>query len=259
MRKNYILRILFFFILFHIELNNIYSQVGIGTTTPGSTLDIAATNPTGTSTNVDGILIPRVDRQRAQSMTGVATGTMIYVNSIATGSSTGTAINIASTGFYYYDGTVWIGMNNTTGQSSTSYFSTGSLSAVTSASSLTLIPGMTSGSLTIPSNSSVLVTADVGVSTNSSSSTGYSATDIVLLVDGSTLTNGGYRRIYTVNNTANQFAMQQASISQSLTLSAGSHTFALYAAGGGVGSSATVGGNNTSVLQGELTVTIIKK
>lgn len=84
-----------------------YSQVGVGTTNPDSTFDIVATNPTGASTNVDGILIPRVDRQRAQGMTGTITSTMIYVNSIATGTAAGTAINITSTGFYFFDGTVW--------------------------------------------------------------------------------------------------------------------------------------------------------
>jgi hypothetical protein len=84
-----------------------YSQVGVGTTTPNSTLDIVATNPTGSSTTVDGILIPRVDRQRAQSMTGLTTSTMIYVNSIATGTATGNAVNITAIGFYFFDGTVW--------------------------------------------------------------------------------------------------------------------------------------------------------
>lgn len=84
-----------------------YSQVGIGTTLPNSTLDIVSTNPTGNSTNVDGILIPRVDRERALSMAGTTTSTMIFVNSIATGTATGTAINITSTGFYFYDGSVW--------------------------------------------------------------------------------------------------------------------------------------------------------
>lgn len=83
------------------------AQVGVGTTAPSSTLDIVAANPTGGSTGVDGIIIPRVDRQRALAMTGITTSTMIFVNSIATGSATGKAINITSTGFYFYDGAVW--------------------------------------------------------------------------------------------------------------------------------------------------------
>ncbi len=84
-----------------------YSQVGVGTTTPETTLDVEAANPTGTSPLVDGILIPRVDRQRAQSMSGTPTSTLVYVNSIATGTATGIAVNITSTGFYFWNGTAW--------------------------------------------------------------------------------------------------------------------------------------------------------
>lgn len=81
-----------------------YCQVGIGTTTPTSTLDIVAANPTGVTTDVDGILIPRVTRQRAQAMTSIPTSTIIYVNEVVTGTATGTAVNITAAGFYHYDG-----------------------------------------------------------------------------------------------------------------------------------------------------------
>ena len=53
-------------------------------------------------------MIPRVDRQRAQSMTNVETSTMIYVNDISTGSQAGTAANIDASGYYYYDGSAWV-------------------------------------------------------------------------------------------------------------------------------------------------------
>jgi hypothetical protein len=85
----------------------LFSQVGISTPNPAATLDIVATNPTGTNTEVDGLLMPRIDRQRALSMAATPTSTLIYVNSTATGTATGTAINITSVGFYFFDGTVW--------------------------------------------------------------------------------------------------------------------------------------------------------
>ncbi|WP_080780173.1 fimbrial biogenesis chaperone [Chryseobacterium phocaeense] len=86
------------------------AQIGIGTNnpSPGSTMDISAKNATGTSTNVDGLLVPRIDRQRAQSMTAVPVSTLVYVNSIATGTLSGTAVNIDAVGYYFFNGTSWV-------------------------------------------------------------------------------------------------------------------------------------------------------
>ncbi|MCT2406778.1 MFS transporter [Chryseobacterium antibioticum] len=79
----------------------------------GFSLDTTAKNATGTSTNADGILIPRVDRQRALSMTSVEPSTLIYVNNISTGTTTGQASNIDAIGFYYFDGSTskWTKLN----------------------------------------------------------------------------------------------------------------------------------------------------
>lgn len=95
--------------LFLFTVNFTFSQVGIGNTDPKSTLDITATNATGTTTNVDGIIIPRVTRERAQSMTAanIATATMIYINEVVTGSTTGTTANVTAIGFYFFNGTTW--------------------------------------------------------------------------------------------------------------------------------------------------------
>jgi hypothetical protein len=89
-----------------------FSQVGINTPNPSSTLDITAKNEAGTSANVDGLLIPRVDRQRAQSMTGVPISTLIYVADVTTGTATGTAANIDVAGYYHFDGTTWNKLNS---------------------------------------------------------------------------------------------------------------------------------------------------
>ncbi|MCT2561495.1 hypothetical protein [Chryseobacterium herbae] len=88
-------------------ISHAIAQTGFNNDTPLSTLDITAKNPTGTTTNVDGLLVPRVDRQRAQSMDLVPISTLIYVNSIATGTLAGTAANIDATGYYYFNGTAW--------------------------------------------------------------------------------------------------------------------------------------------------------
>jgi len=87
------------------------AQVGFNTSTPSATIDIIAGSTTGTKP--EGLLIPRVDRLKAQTMTGVANSTMIYVNSIANGTAAGTAANINAVGYYYFDGTVWIKMADT--------------------------------------------------------------------------------------------------------------------------------------------------
>lgn len=83
------------------------AQVGVGTTTPNATLDVTATNPTGPSTNVDGILIPRISRQRAQVMTGTPTSTLVYIDEVTTGTASGTTVNVTSVGFYFFNGTIW--------------------------------------------------------------------------------------------------------------------------------------------------------
>lgn len=83
------------------------AQVGIGTTTPGATFDVTATNPTGASTNVDGILIPRISRQRAQVMTGTPTSTLVYIDDVVSGTASGTTVNVNSVGFYFFNGTIW--------------------------------------------------------------------------------------------------------------------------------------------------------
>jgi len=108
-----------------------YSQIGFNTADPKASLDITAKNATGTTTNADGLLIPRVDRQRAQSMNGVETSTMIYVNNISTGSLAGTTINVDAVGYYYFNGIVRVKLNNSvsTAPDSTIYNTDGTLTS----------------------------------------------------------------------------------------------------------------------------------
>ena len=101
---------------------SVSAQVGIGTDVPKATLDVTAVNKTGTTTTAEGVLIPRVDRQKAQSMLNVEISTLIYVNSITTGTQVGTAVNIDTIGFYYYNGTAWVKLPDTAQILSSSYW-----------------------------------------------------------------------------------------------------------------------------------------
>jgi len=101
------------------------AQVGLNTPTPSATFDIVAKSTTGA--RPEGLLVPRVDRLKAQTMTGVTTSTMIYVNSIANGSTAGTAANINAVGYYYFDGTVWIKINTGASADTNIYNTNGSL------------------------------------------------------------------------------------------------------------------------------------
>ncbi|ASE61849.1 hypothetical protein CRN76_10470 [Chryseobacterium indologenes] len=106
MRKNLIITTAL--ILYGTDLTN--AQVAINNTSPKATLDITAKNATGTTNpNIkDGILIPTLDRARAQaignnSSPAVTESTLIYVSNTTTGTNTGSAINILVPGFYYFD------------------------------------------------------------------------------------------------------------------------------------------------------------
>lgn len=87
-------------------------RVGINTTTPATTLDVAAV---ADITRPDALLVPRLSRAQllakdAAYANGNATaasaqnGALVYVN-LVDGTATPKTINVTATGFYYYDGT----------------------------------------------------------------------------------------------------------------------------------------------------------
>ncbi|WP_062161827.1 hypothetical protein [Chryseobacterium sp. IHB B 17019] len=150
-----------------------YAQVGINTSTPSSTLDITAKNSTGTSKNVDGLLVPRVDRERAQSMSSIPTSTLIYVNSINKGTQTGNAVNVDAVGYYYFDGNVWVKLNagSGSGASVNIYNSDGTLTAnrtVTQGDKTLTFNGTVTNAFSVDDNTFSVDAANdrVGVGTN---------------------------------------------------------------------------------------------
>lgn len=241
-----------------LSFTNTFAQnVGINSTgaTPNTSamLDVSATNK--------GVLIPNVSLTSltdAVTITTPANSLVVY--------NTNTALT-GGAGYYYNSGSsaapVWVNMLTSAsllGQSTTDYYSTGSLTVGVS-TAFAVIPGCTA-TITVPANTSILVTGTVGIQTTSTATGGFSSVDVVIALDGSLLANGGYERITAANNTGLISQMRYGSFDVSFpSLSAGTHTIAFYAGGAGATGSAnaTVAGNSSSVLQSTLTVTMIKK
>ena len=90
-----------------------FSQVGINTTSPNATLEINAKNPSGNTTTADGIIIPNISRERANSMSENTTkSTLVYINETSTGSQTGSTIDVDKEGFYYFNGNKWVNIQS---------------------------------------------------------------------------------------------------------------------------------------------------
>jgi hypothetical protein len=141
----------------------------------------------------------------------------------------------------------------------TTYSTTGL--TVTPALAFTVVPGLTI-TATVPATSKVIVSSYGGVQTTSASVGGYSTVDVVLMIDGAFVANGAYSRVIAANSTSLVTVFEYWGFTTSPTVSAGSHTFTIQAAGTGASGSnttATVGGDTNSVLQGELTVTFVKQ
>lgn len=145
------------------------------------------------------------------------------------------------------------------GQSVTSVYGTSTLQVLTTTTTFTTVPGLTS-TLTIPSNCFVMIYTDGTFITNSTSGTGYSSLDFAIFVDGAYLTNGGYTRLTADNPGANLTTTAmgtQWTLTSFVALSAGSHTIdvrTVYVAG----VSASVSSSNTAARQGSLHILILK-
>ncbi|MCF7569242.1 hypothetical protein L3X37_12835 [Sabulilitoribacter arenilitoris] len=85
-----------------IAISNLtFAQVGIGTTTPQTTLDIRATNHLGAVTGSDGVLVPRVN---SLGVSGSQNGQLVYL-------TVDDSVNGYIKGFYYWDANAWNRIN----------------------------------------------------------------------------------------------------------------------------------------------------
>lgn len=101
-----------FYLLFFISISLLNAQVGINTETPNATLDIEGA-PTEV-TSMDGLIAPRItgDQLQNKTYTSEQTGAIVYVTQAVTNhmSDKPQTFSVTNDGYYYFDGTKWIGM-----------------------------------------------------------------------------------------------------------------------------------------------------
>ena len=90
-------------------VSGVNAQVGINTTAPSTTLEIVGSSP---ASKVEGLLIPKLTGDQIFNMPimpATNEGNLVYATSAASvANQTGVGINLKSSGFYYWDGTVWV-------------------------------------------------------------------------------------------------------------------------------------------------------
>jgi hypothetical protein len=105
-----------------LTLNVSYAQLGIGTTTPKTTLQVEG-DPASTTAS-DGIQGPALTlAQLDAKITAYGAdqdGAIVYIDDVSTASTTTQTANITATGYYYYDAPndVWKKMGSSTNSSS---------------------------------------------------------------------------------------------------------------------------------------------
>lgn len=108
----------FILLLIVVSLTNIYSaaQVGINNTDPKATLDINVIDTS--SITPEGLIAPRLTGDQIRSKDAQygtdQVGTLIYAFSPVTTSSTKT-VNITQSGYYFFNGTLWIPLGGADG------------------------------------------------------------------------------------------------------------------------------------------------
>ena len=96
-----------FFILSILFLSEMNAQnVGINSVTPQMTLDVNGV----ASTVADGMRAPRITLAQLNAKTGYNSnhvGALLYITSVAGGSTVAATAQITTVGYYYFDGTAW--------------------------------------------------------------------------------------------------------------------------------------------------------
>ncbi|KFF23675.1 hypothetical protein [Chryseobacterium vrystaatense] len=92
-----------------------YSQIGINTPDPHATLEVSS--EPGTSSKTDGFIAPKLKGSELKAKDALygshQEGTIVYITEmLSSGETTPKTRNVVNTGYYYFNGTVWMRFND---------------------------------------------------------------------------------------------------------------------------------------------------
>lgn len=97
----------------------VFSQIGINTASPKSTLDVSVSrNTSGTildNTQHIGLKPPHLSRAELglnTNYTADQTGALVFITDVSAGNTVGQLIKVNAVGYYYFDGNIWQKFNN---------------------------------------------------------------------------------------------------------------------------------------------------
>jgi hypothetical protein len=87
----------------------VFSQIGVNTSTPQTTLDITAIETDGST--AEGIIAPRLTGDQIKGKDArymlAQTGAIVYATQAVVGVPAGKTVNITTKGYYFFDGILW--------------------------------------------------------------------------------------------------------------------------------------------------------
>jgi len=150
------------------------------------------------------------------------------------------------------------GASGTAGQNATSVFGTAGLTLSGTVTTFTAVPGLTQ-TLTVPTGHVALIMTEGGVQSSATLTTEAAAVDVSLFLDGAQFVNGGYQRLIAPAAESVTATIENWKLTIATPIAAGSHTFDVRVLPVPGSVDMTVSGTNASVLQGTLTVLLLKQ
>ena len=224
------------------------SPACVGCVADGNINSVSGAKVTGTVANA-------TNASTAANVSGI-----VPITSGGTGSATKNFVDLSTDQFAIggnklFTGNVSVGgtFAATLGQSASTVYST---SGIVAADFFAVVPGLTR-TINVPIGYSAFVSSNGGIQTSVATTNGVTRLDIAFYIDGAVVPSGNFQRVIVANTTGAVNNISYWGLSSVAALTPGSHTIDVRAFLQS-GSPATVGGNSSSVLQGDLTVIFIK-